>query len=74
MQYFEDWHRSALFGRFPSGLPALVRFAVQSLRNAGRPSHLAESQNLHLKFAAAVGDLQEVSDLDFTGRLYALPV
>jgi len=74
VQYFEDRHRLALFGRFPPRLAALVRFAVESLRNAGWPPRFAQRQNFHLKFTAAVGDLQEISDLDFTGRFYALPV
>jgi len=61
--------RLALFGSLLSERAALLRLAVQGLGHLCGAADFAQSQNLHLKFAGVVANLQQVSNLHLAGGL-----
>src|SRR6266446_8978891 len=58
---FEIWHCSSFFRQLDAQLPARFGFAVERLRNRRRAAHLTQGNDLHLKLAAVVLDLQQVA-------------
>jgi hypothetical protein len=74
VESLEDWHRLPLFGRSTPRFFAFVRFSVQRLCYAGRPSRLAQRYYLHVKLAAFVPDLQEISDFHLARGFHTLAV
>ena len=57
-------HGFAFFGQLQPRFAAGFGFAIERLRNRGRAAHLAQLQNLDLKDAALVLDLQHVAGVD----------
>ncbi len=60
-------HGLSLFCQLLPKLPAGFRFAVKRLRDGRRAAYLAQLQDFHLKLAAVISDLQQVTHAHFTG-------
>src|SRR5437016_1954090 len=67
-------HRLSLLHDLRPQLPARRRFSIERLRNRRRPTHLTETQDLHLIVAAVVLHLQHVADSNLPRRLGSLSV
>jgi hypothetical protein len=59
----------AFFGCFAAGFFALFGFAIEGLRDGGGASLLAEGDDLDVKFAAFVFDVEHVANVDLAGGL-----
>src|ERR1019366_5632388 len=51
-------HRLALGCQLGAQLPALIRLAIERLRNRGGAAHLAEEQDLDMEIASGIGHVQ----------------
>jgi hypothetical protein len=73
-QRLEVRHGLSFFGQFAPQLAAGLGLTVEGLGHGGRPAHLAEKQDFHLKVAAFVRHLKQIADPDLAGRLGSLSV
>lgn len=60
-------HCFALFGEFEAGCAAGLGFAVEGLGLGRGAAHFAEDEDLNLKEAGFVFDLEHVAGVDFAG-------
>jgi hypothetical protein len=80
LRWPSGWHGVKLHGSFALGCGfqsrffAFFGFAVKRLRHRRWPAYFAEQQNVYLKVAAIVSDLQLVAHMDLARRLGGLPI